>query len=245
MQEGKRIYPKIYVTGDTHGMIDSQKLNLEAFPVQTLLTRQDYVIITGDFGGVWTGTKQDDEVLDWYSGFTVLFADGNHEGFDALERYPIEEWNGGQVHRIRQNILHLVRGQVFDLGGLTFFVFGGALSVDKTYRMAHISWWPQEIPSKAEDDEALRNLERHNFMVGFVVTHTAPTHISEKLTHFRIEDPTCRILDRFEQLINYKKRCFGHYHRDVDINGQFVALFNRVVVYSLLRGVNRVRIPAM
>lgn len=230
--------PRIFVTGDTHGMIDSQKLSIECFPVQTLLTRKDCIIIAGDFGGVWTGTKQDDEVLDWYSDkrFTVLFADGNHEGFDALERYPIEEWKGGQVHRIRQNILHLMRGQVFDIGGMKFFVFGGALSVDKIYRLAHVSWWPQEIPSKAEEDEALRNLERHNFTVDFVVTHTAPSHISEKLVQFQIEDPTCRILDRFERIINYKKWYFGHYHRDADIDGKFVALFNRVVVVQAFEG---------
>jgi hypothetical protein len=45
----------IYITGDTHGMIDWEKLNTTEFPEQKSLTRDDYVIVVGDFGGVWDG----------------------------------------------------------------------------------------------------------------------------------------------------------------------------------------------
>ena len=41
---------KIYVTGDTHIPIDISKLNMREFPEQKELTREDYVIILGDFG---------------------------------------------------------------------------------------------------------------------------------------------------------------------------------------------------
>ena len=43
----------IFVTGDTHGEHDIHKLNTIGFPEQKGLTRDDYVIICGDFGGVW------------------------------------------------------------------------------------------------------------------------------------------------------------------------------------------------
>ena len=43
----------IYVTGDTHIPIDIHKLDDDAFMEQKNLTKDDYVIICGDFGGVW------------------------------------------------------------------------------------------------------------------------------------------------------------------------------------------------
>ncbi|MEE0718854.1 MAG: hypothetical protein U0M39_09200 [Oscillospiraceae bacterium] len=41
----------IYATGDTHG--NFQRLEPEHFPEQAQMTRDDYMIICGDFGGVW------------------------------------------------------------------------------------------------------------------------------------------------------------------------------------------------
>lgn len=223
--------PNIYVTGDTHGTNDFHKLSTEAFPVQTLLSRDDYVIICGDFGGVWNGTRKDDWVLNWHNDkrYTTLFIDGNHENFDALERFPIEEWNGGKIRRIRPNVLHLMRGQVFTFYGIKIFTFGGALSIDKMYRQAHISWWPQELPSKAEIDEAMDNLEKHDFTVDLVLTHTAPTRISKQLTEYQIEDPTTRILDEFDLRLTFKRWYFGHFHIDKDLDDNFIALYDRVL----------------
>ena len=40
----------IYATGDTHG--NFQRFKPEYFPEQARMTRKDYMIICGDFGGV-------------------------------------------------------------------------------------------------------------------------------------------------------------------------------------------------
>lgn len=45
-------------------------------------------------------------------------------------RYPVAEWHGGKVHRIRPHVLHLMRGQIFELEGCRFFTMGGAKSHD-------------------------------------------------------------------------------------------------------------------
>jgi predicted phosphodiesterase len=42
----------IYITGDTHGSHDISKLNTTNFPQQKQLDKEDYLIITGDFGCV-------------------------------------------------------------------------------------------------------------------------------------------------------------------------------------------------
>ena len=52
----------IYVTGDTHG--NFRRFQPEYFPEQAGLTKNDVVIIAGDFGGVWFGDSRDDETLD-------------------------------------------------------------------------------------------------------------------------------------------------------------------------------------
>ena len=43
----------IFITGDTHGEIDIAKLNSKNFPQGNDLTKNDYVIILGDFGFIW------------------------------------------------------------------------------------------------------------------------------------------------------------------------------------------------
>ena len=71
--------------------------------------------------------------------FSVLFVDGNHENFDLLNSYPVEIWKGGKVHRVKPNITHLMRGQVFEIEGKTIFTFGGATSIDRDFRTEGMS----------------------------------------------------------------------------------------------------------
>ena len=95
----------IYITGDCHG--NFERFNPSIFPEQNEMTKKDYVIICGDFGGVWNRdeeSKEETMVLDWLDSrpFTTLFVCGNHENFDRLYQYPIEDWHGGKVHKIRR-----------------------------------------------------------------------------------------------------------------------------------------------
>ncbi|MDE7249846.1 MAG: metallophosphoesterase, partial [Lachnospiraceae bacterium] len=123
----------IYITGDCHS--NFERFNKSIFPEQSEMTKDDYVIICGDFGGVWdkvTESNTEKWWLDWLESksFTTLFVDGNHENFDRLYDYPVEEWHGGKVHKIRDSVIHLMRGQVFIIDGKKIFTFGGAASHD-------------------------------------------------------------------------------------------------------------------
>ena len=120
----------IYATGDLHG--NTLRFQPQYFPEQAGMTKDDYMIVCGDFGCVWNGDKSDDPQLDRLEAlpFTVLFLDGNHENFDALNEHPVEQWHGGKVHKIRPHVIHLMRGQAFKLQGCTFFTMGGAQSHD-------------------------------------------------------------------------------------------------------------------
>ena len=120
----------IYVTGDCHG--NFRRFQSDCFPEQANMTKDDTVIIAGDCGGVWFGDSRDDETLDWLERlpFTLVFVCGNHENYDALARYPVAEWRGGKVHCVRPHVLHLMRGQIFELESYRFFTMGGAKSHD-------------------------------------------------------------------------------------------------------------------
>ena len=200
----------IYITGDCHG--NFERFNPNIFPEQNEMTKEDYVIICGDFGGVWhreAESKEETMVLDWLDSrpFTTLFVCGNHENFDRLYQYPIENWHGGKVHKIRESVIHLMRGQVFDIDGKKIFSFGGASSHDiqggilepddpefeKSYallsrgclpfRINHWSWWKQELPSDEEMEEGRQNLEKHNYEIDFIVTHCCSVSTQALLGH--------------------------------------------------------------
>ena len=202
------------MTGDCHG--NFERFKPEYFPEQAQMTKRDIVICAGDFGGVWFGDSRDDAALDWLESlpFTLTFVCGNHENYDALERYPVEGWHGGKVHRIRPHVLHLMRGQIFELEGYHFFAMGGAKSHDTEdgilkpgapdfarkllmlqrkprarYRINHISWWAQEMPSEAEYTEARRNLAKVDWAIDYVITHCAPTSIALMENRHNEADP--------------------------------------------------------
>lgn len=121
----------IYITGDTHA--DFSRFNTKNFPEQKEMTKDDIVIVLGDFGGIWYDCSKERYWLDWLNdkSFTLVFIDGNHENFDRLyNEFPIIDFHGGKAHKIRDNIYHLMRGHIFDFEGKKFFVMGGASSHD-------------------------------------------------------------------------------------------------------------------
>ena len=220
----------IYITGDLHGEYDMRKLTTKYFPEGLQLTKKDYVIICGDFGGVWDCAGQDRYVQNWLGDkpWTTLFVDGNHENFDALAQYPIETWNGGNVQFIQPDIIHLMRGQVYNINGLSIFTMGGATSIDKYCRTEGRDWWPQEMPSNKEYEEAFQNLDRCDNKVDLIITHCAPDELHDILTY---KEGSHTKLTNFLQVV-YKTVKFdnwylGHYHQDQDY-GKFHVRYQKI-----------------
>ena len=224
----------IYITGDTHG--DFQRFGSKYFPQQKEMSREDYVVIAGDFGGLWDGSQKDQYWLDWLNKkpFTTLFVDGNHENFDLLYSYPVNEWNGGKVHIIKPDIIHLMRGQVFELEGNTIFIFGGATSIDKYMRTEGLTWWALEMPTHEELDEGIANLKRYNNKVDYIITHScgerALMYPPLRTRNFQMgRYPENQMLAYFEDIVDYKKWYFGHYHLDGRLNDKMTVLYQEIV----------------
>lgn len=225
----------IYITGDTHGnqlrWVD--KLERSLIP-------SDCLIVAGDFGiGFFDGPKwTEEEFFDYLEeqDYTILFCDGNHENFEKLNSYGVEDWHGGKVHVIRRNVLHLMRGEVYELDGKKLFVMGGGYSLDKAIRKPYVSWWPDEMPNKGEYDHAYKNLKLHDFKVDYVLSHTAPVNTIEYMTRKGLGISGC-IPEEYEltgflqwvsEKASYEKWYFGHFHVDEELWKNQYAVLNAI-----------------
>ena len=224
---------RIIFTGDIHGSLEAKRLSYKNFPEARNLTKDDYVIICGDFGCVWDGSNCDNYWLDWLEDrpFTTLFVDGNHENFNLLYNWkiPIEDnWHGGNVRVIRSSVLHLMRGQIFTINNMTFFTMGGATSTDKYRRKENVSWWPQEIPSYIEMEYGVYNLNEHNNKVDYIITHCLPNSILDRIDKWCPQhDSLTNYLEKIVvQGVDFKKWFCGHYHIDRTIDDKYYICYN-------------------
>lgn len=217
----------IYVTGDTHG--DYSRFR---DPAVKKLRRGDTLIICGDFGFFWDGSRKEKSIIKKIigKGYTVAFLDGCHENFDILESFPITEWNGGKARVIDKNLVHLMRGQVYTIEGEKIFTFGGGHSQDFDFRRSSDNWWKREKPSHEEIIEAIDNLKRHDNTVDYVITHEPPVSLKDCLNVDVLQRLEVHAL--FEDIIktcSYQKWFFGKCHIDKHIPIKFFAVFNNVI----------------
>ena len=222
----------IHFTGDIHGEQDRFTDKMLKYG-EAEWNENDYLLIGGDFGMIFLDNLDERLFLDYLAQkpYTICFCDGNHENFPALYSYPKETWNGGRIHRIRHNVIHLMRGQVFTIDGKKIFTMGGAYSRDKYMRFEGLSWWKEELPNKYEYDEAIANLRENNYEVDYILTHTAPRKIIYAM-HKTPDSHDMELTGFFDWIyfdVKYKKWFFGHWHLDEQIDEKHHALRYDVV----------------
>lgn len=243
----------IYVTGDCHG--DYRRFSTGIFPEQKNMGKDDYVIICGDFG-YWDESREQKYWLEWLDSkpFTTLWVDGNHENYDLLKKQKVSQWCGGKVQHIMPSVIHLMRGQIYELSGLKIFTFGGAKSHDisggileagdprlrekrkkldkkkELYRINHVSWWKEEMPTEDELAEGLRNLIKNDWEVDFIFSHCCATSTQERIADGTYQpDILTRYFDKIKEMCRYKKWFFGHYHDNRSVNNKEILLYEQII----------------
>ena len=229
----------LYITGDVHGEIT--RFVEPAVPSNTW-TQADTLIVAGDFGCIF-GLKLDEQKLDFLESlpYEIAFLDGNHECFPKIYAYPEETWRGGKVHRVRHNVRHLMRGQIFEMEGLRMFTMGGGYSIDVGMRIPGRSWWPEEMPSREEYEEGLSNLEKAGNQVDFILSHAAPIGTMNYLREIGVfqylfpqERPLGVYLEQVAGDVSHRHFYFGHIHMDRELPDKRTALYH--AVYCLNTG---------
>lgn len=220
----------VYITGDMHG--DETRLyNRDWFK----LTGKDTLIICGDFGYLWGNTKLEKEMISYLGSrkFTVAFVDGTHDNLDLISRGRTTYWHGGMVHRISGNLLHLMRGQIFEIEGKSFFTFGGGESTDKDMRVENGLWWREEMPSPEEMAEGAAALDARNKKVDYIITHEPPSLVkSAMLLRYGETDRVNKLNGFFEEIDNmceYKQWYFGSLHEDRQVTPKHTCVFKKTV----------------
>lgn len=216
-----------FVTGDVHG-------DIKDFTGRKYgrIKKNDHIIVCGDFGLIWTGGKDELRSLKKLgkSKHDILFIDGAHENFDLLYKYPVTMWNGGKVHVISGNLIHLMRGQVYTIDGKKIFTFGGGESTDSDMRIPNRSWWKEELPSEEEMKEGISNLVENDWKVDYIITHEAPTSFRRYLEGKDYDlNPLNVYLECIRQKCKYKKWIFGNYHKNFRISAQIETVFDNVI----------------
>ena len=219
----------IYFTGDTHGLIDFNKLK-EYFKNE-YVSEKDYIIILGDCGVVWS--KNDIFTSEYASlNLTIFFIDGNHENFDLLNKFPIVSKCGAKCHLIDDNIYHVLRGEILQINGLKLLCLGGATSIDKMYRVPGKSWWSDENITEDDINNALNNLKKVDYKVDYVLTHCAPSKIVRNMFGYK-DDSNTQMLDKLVYYLDFKHWFFGHYHKD-QVMENFRAFYNDIYKLDVL-----------
>lgn len=204
---------RIGITGDTHGDLKfNQIYEARRMGITDL-------IICGDFGYIWDGSLKEQKQINYMSkiGINIYFIDGNHENHEILNSLPVSTMFGGKVHKIRNNIVHLMRGEVYTINNKKFFAFGGANSTDKEWRVEGKSWWKEECPSEEEMQYARENLKKHDNKIDYILTHTCyPVALDYVGGDWRI-DEVANFLNEIKHTVDFRHWVFGHMHINYNI----------------------------
>ena len=115
---------------------------------------------------------------------------------------------------------------------MSFFTLGGAYSVDKMYRTEGISWFPEEMPNREEYEEGWHNLEKANFQVDYILTHTGPREVVAAMDYGDMGDEAelRQYLQRVADNTDFTAWYFGHFHEDTEVEDMFYCLYDDIVV---------------
>ena len=249
----------IFITGDIHGV--PTKLLKKNFPEQLSMKKNienNYVIILGDFGIIWDYRGEDKEEKYWLDyleerPFATLFLDGNHDCFPRINQFPVVDFYKGKAHQIRNNVYHLIRGEIYEIESKKFFVFGGGQTHDiedglldmndpnlkrkkqllkkqhKThFRIIGKEWWPEELPNEDEMLNGLNNLEKYNYEIDYILSHTPSTSNFYEISNCNHFDKNILTdyLDDIKTKTKYKKHFMGHMHIDEILNEKDIVVYN-------------------
>lgn len=214
----------IYITGDTHGDINRFKER----GVRKLRSG-DTLIICGDFGFVWEGGEKERRLLKWLGRrrYNILFVEGVHDNLGLLEKFPVEEWNGGRVRTIYGRLRMLCRGEVFEIEGRRVFAFGGGEPEESSL---YNEKFEGELPTTEQIDHARTRLEKVGYKVDYIITHQPSRKILQFLS---MDHNSSTLLDNFldevREKCEYRRWFFGSIHKNKRIPPSEMALFTSIV----------------
>jgi hypothetical protein len=124
------------------------------------------------------------------------------------------------VNREYPFIAYLKRGKIYNIENYKLLVLGGALSIDKKFRVPNKSWWKNEYWSEEEKDTLFKLLKKEkNF--DYVLSHTGPSRANDvvKTPNPILDlpmffDEVAALNEKIDGKITCKQWYCGHWHKD-------------------------------
>jgi len=209
----------LYLLSDIHG--DKNFPGLKEY--LSTADDRDLLIILGDTGIMYPERDDYKEFTDFFlsANKNIAFVDGNHENFEFLNAFPTVIWNGGEVHRLTDKIVHLKRGNIFTLQNRTFFVMGGCKSSDKWKDLG--LWYKDETPTESEIGFGIENLKTKGNKVDFVLTHKY-----EKSALIPKEQTLEYLTDYIDKNVEFTHWYSGHWHSE-QLNRRHSVVYDRLI----------------
>ena len=196
----------IYLISDIHGEADFKGL----LQYIEKATEDDLLLILGDVCFKFEDTEENRKFTEFFLSIkkNIAIVDGNHENFEVIKSFPEEDWCGGRMNRISPSIVRLQRGNVFQIDGKSFFVFGGAKS-GKSWHERGL-YHPGDEPEEAELSLAYENIKKHNFAFDYILTHK----YEETPPRGTFCPALAELTEYIEKNVSYKLWYSGHWHKN-------------------------------
>lgn len=165
----------ILIAGDWHGHHQWAKKILDVAFAEKI----EKVIQVGDFG-VWHGLFGREYLLilsrhlvklNKKQKIDLYFLPGNHEDYNIIDDWMVDIAPNEDGHReVEPHIFYTGKVNSWQWEDKKFAVVGGAYSIDRKWRKLNESWWPQELLTDSEVEQAVAIGK-----VDYMFSHDAPT----------------------------------------------------------------------
>lgn len=217
---------KYFITGDCHGQFDKIVDFVKENNFENLT-----IFICGDVGLNYNFNKYDEDRKKILRSLNATFIciRGNHDAnHSKMKSYKeINKFNGIMYFQEDYpNIFFTKDGEVYEINGKKILCCGGAYSVDKQYRIdSGLMWFNDEQMSQQDKEYAVRNLDKINYKVDYVITHTCPLFAVPKFRFMKNVDQST--VDNSMEIwlewlcdagLTWKEWYCGHWHIDMKYN---------------------------
>lgn len=89
------------------------------------------------------------------------------------------------------------------------------------------------IPNRKEYEEGWYNLEKADFQVDYILTHSGPREVVAAMGYGEMSDDEVELrqyLQRVADNTDFTAWYFGHFHEDTEVEEMFYCLYDDIVV---------------
>ena len=210
----------IHLLGDLHGGEDAAAFERYLWDADP----EDLLILLGDVSLAFDGSERNRAFTERFLALPhrIAIVDGNHENHPFLRSFPEETAFGGRVHRLSGSIVYLKRGEIFEIGGHSFFVMGGCKSSRKWKEMGLC--YAHEDPDEQECAAGRAALAARGNCVDFILTH--------KYIGSWTQPPQCpleHVIAHLDAEVDFSHWYSAHFHRNEVLDERHTVVFDRLV----------------